>query len=100
MEIVLIMSQEHETLPKAEIKAVLKAEGVPFKIKSQYGGVLILDIPEEDEEANEVDEPAADCRICLDPAKELNAAFISCGHQACFDCAVRTHEQSQTCPVM
>ena len=47
MEIVLIMSQEHETLPKAEIKAVLKAEGVPFRIKKQYGGLLILDVPDE-----------------------------------------------------
>ncbi len=26
MEIVLILSQEHQTLPKAEIEAVLKAE--------------------------------------------------------------------------
>jgi tRNA (guanine10-N2)-dimethyltransferase len=47
MEIVLIMSQEHETLPKAEIEAVLKAENVPFKIRDLYDGVLILDIPDE-----------------------------------------------------
>jgi tRNA (guanine10-N2)-dimethyltransferase len=47
MEIVLIMSQEHETLPRAEIEAVLKAEGVPFRIKTQYGGLLILDVPDE-----------------------------------------------------
>ena len=32
MEIVLIMSQEHKTLPKAEIEAVLKAENIPFEI--------------------------------------------------------------------
>jgi tRNA (guanine10-N2)-dimethyltransferase len=46
MEIVLIMSQEHKTLPKAEIEAVLKAENIPFDIKSQYDGILILDVPE------------------------------------------------------
>jgi tRNA (guanine10-N2)-dimethyltransferase len=47
MEIVLIMSQEHTTLPKAEIKAVLKAEKIPFKIKNEYAGVLTIDIPDE-----------------------------------------------------
>ena len=47
MEIVLIMSQEHKTLPKAEIEAVLTAENIPFDIKDQYGGVLILKIPEK-----------------------------------------------------
>jgi len=44
MEIVFIMSKEHETLPKAEIEAVLMAEGVPFNIKKQYEGVIILEI--------------------------------------------------------
>jgi tRNA (guanine10-N2)-dimethyltransferase len=44
MEIVLIMSQEHQTLPRAEIEAVLTAEGVPFTIKNQYKGLLILDV--------------------------------------------------------
>jgi tRNA (guanine10-N2)-dimethyltransferase len=47
MEIVLIMSQEHTTLPKAEIKAILKAEKIPFKIKNEYAGVLTIDIPDE-----------------------------------------------------
>ena len=47
MEIVLIMSQEHKTLPKAEIEAVLKAENIPFDIINQYDGVLILNIPDE-----------------------------------------------------
>jgi len=46
MEIVLIMSQEHNTLPMAEIEAVLNAEGVPFNLKNQYEGILILDIPD------------------------------------------------------
>ena len=47
MEIVLIMSQEHQTLPKAEIEAVLKAESVPFSIKNQNGGVLVINVPED-----------------------------------------------------
>jgi tRNA (guanine10-N2)-dimethyltransferase len=47
MEIVLIISQEHTTLPKAEITSVLKAEKVPFRIRNEYAGVLIIDIPDE-----------------------------------------------------
>jgi tRNA (guanine10-N2)-dimethyltransferase len=47
MEIVLIISQEHKTLPIAEIEAVLKSENIPFDIKNQYDGVLIINIPEE-----------------------------------------------------
>ncbi len=47
MEIVLIMSQEHKTLPKAEIEAVLKAENIPFDILNQYDGVLILNVPDK-----------------------------------------------------
>jgi tRNA (guanine10-N2)-dimethyltransferase len=47
MEIVLIVSQEHKTLPKAEIKAILKAENIPFDILNQYDGVLILNVPDE-----------------------------------------------------
>ena len=46
MEIVFIMSQEHNTLPMAEIEAVLNAEGVPYNLKNQYEGILILDIPD------------------------------------------------------
>lgn len=47
MEIVLIMSQEHLTLPKAEIEAVFKAENVPYNIINQYDGVLIIDVPDD-----------------------------------------------------
>jgi tRNA (guanine10-N2)-dimethyltransferase len=47
MEIVLIMSQEHKTLPKAEIEAVLKAENIHFDVINQYDGVIILNIPDE-----------------------------------------------------
>ncbi len=47
MEIVLILSQEHQTLPKAEIEAVLNAESIPFSFENQYEGVLILNVPDE-----------------------------------------------------
>lgn len=47
MEIACIISLEHETLPKAELKAVLAAENIPFNIKKEYKGFLILEVPEE-----------------------------------------------------
>lgn len=47
MEIVLILSQEHQTLPKAEVEAVLNAESIPFSFENQYEGVLILNVPDE-----------------------------------------------------
>ena len=47
MEIIMIMSQEHTTLPRAEVESVLVAENVPFVIKDEYDGILILDIPDE-----------------------------------------------------
>ena len=37
MEIAFILSLEHPTLPKAEIKAVLKAEDISFTIKKDFG---------------------------------------------------------------
>ncbi|MDD3984497.1 MAG: TIGR01177 family methyltransferase [Methanobacterium sp.] len=47
MEIVLILSQENKTLPKAEIEAVLNAEKIPYNFKEQYDGILILNIPQK-----------------------------------------------------
>ena len=46
MEIAFILSLEHPTLPKAEINAVLKAEDISFTIKKDFGGLLILEIPQ------------------------------------------------------
>ena len=66
MEIVLIMSQEHKTLPKAEIEAVLKAENILFDVISQYEGVLILDVPDE----------------CLESLKMIAKRF-SYSHEVC-----------------
>lgn len=45
MEIAFILSLEHPTLPKAELKAVLNAENIPFEIIQEFDGLLILDIP-------------------------------------------------------
>ena len=48
MEIIFILSGEHETLPKAEVIASLEAEDVDFKIKFHEKCVLILEINEKD----------------------------------------------------
>ncbi|MBI5680443.1 MAG: TIGR01177 family methyltransferase [Methanobacterium sp.] len=48
MEIIFILSGEHETLPKAEISACLKAENISFKTKYYNEGILILKIAEKD----------------------------------------------------
>ncbi len=47
MEIAFILSLEHETLPEAELKAVLKTEKIPFSIKQKFNGFLIFEIPDE-----------------------------------------------------
>jgi tRNA (guanine10-N2)-dimethyltransferase len=47
MEIALILSREHQTLPKAELKGILEAEDIPFKIKNYFNGFLLLEIPEK-----------------------------------------------------
>ncbi len=46
MEVAFILSLEHPTLPKAEIKAVLKSENIPFTVKKDLEGLLILEIPQ------------------------------------------------------
>lgn len=52
MEIIFILSGEHETLPKAEIIASLEAENTSFAVKYHNSGILILEIP--DKEANTI----------------------------------------------
>lgn len=47
MEIALLLSQEHTTLPLAEVEAVLECEGINYHIKEDGEGLLILDIPHE-----------------------------------------------------
>jgi tRNA (guanine10-N2)-dimethyltransferase len=47
MEIALLLSQEHTTLPLAEVESVLECEGINYHIKEEGEGLLILDIPNE-----------------------------------------------------
>lgn len=46
MEIAFKLSLEHETLPEAELKAVLKAEKISYTVKRKFRGFLILEITE------------------------------------------------------
>lgn len=48
MELLLILSREHETLPKAEVMASLEGECLPYTIKCWYDGILILDSADKD----------------------------------------------------
>jgi len=47
MEIAMLLSKEHTTLPLAEVKAVLECEGINYYIKEEGDGLIILDIPHE-----------------------------------------------------
>jgi tRNA (guanine10-N2)-dimethyltransferase len=47
MEIAFILSLEHQTLPEAELKAVLRAENILYIIKKRFKGIVILEIPED-----------------------------------------------------
>lgn len=47
MEIAFILSLEHETLPEAELEAVLNAEEIPYGFKQKYNGFITIEIPEE-----------------------------------------------------
>lgn len=47
MEVALILSQEHPTLPRAEIEAVLECAGMDYQIITDREGLLILDLPDE-----------------------------------------------------
>jgi len=45
MEIMVILSQEHPELPSAELKSVLRSEGVEFSLIEDGRGYVILDAP-------------------------------------------------------
>ncbi|MDD3753340.1 MAG: TIGR01177 family methyltransferase [Methanobacterium sp.] len=47
MEVALILSQEHPTLPKAEVEAVLECEGITYSVVKDCGGLLLLSIPDK-----------------------------------------------------
>jgi tRNA (guanine10-N2)-dimethyltransferase len=46
MEVALVLSREHPTLPQAEVEAVFQAEGLNYKVKEKLNGLLILDLPQ------------------------------------------------------
>ena len=47
MEIALVLSKEHPTLPRAEVLAVLECEGIEYRVKKDQEGLLVLDLNEE-----------------------------------------------------
>jgi tRNA (guanine10-N2)-dimethyltransferase len=46
MEVALLLSKEHPTLPRAEVEAVLEAEKVDFRVKEEQKGLLIINVPD------------------------------------------------------
>jgi tRNA (guanine10-N2)-dimethyltransferase len=47
MEVALVLSREHQTLPRAEVEAVLETERMNYLVKKEQEGLLILDLPDE-----------------------------------------------------
>ncbi|EKQ55636.1 MAG: TIGR01177 family protein [Methanobacterium sp. Maddingley MBC34] len=47
MEIAMLLSKEHTTLPMAEVEAVLECERINYHIKEEHDGLLILEMPNE-----------------------------------------------------
>ena len=47
MEIALLLSKEHPTLPLAEVEAVLECEGIKYHLKGEQEGFLRLEFPLE-----------------------------------------------------
>ena len=46
MEIYLVLSRENITLPGSEVKSVLESEKIPYQIKNDLNGILIVKIPD------------------------------------------------------
>ncbi|MBO7719335.1 MAG: hypothetical protein J6S29_04190, partial [Methanosphaera sp.] len=44
MEITIILSQENETLPKAELIARMETLSIGYSILEEYPGVIVLDV--------------------------------------------------------
>lgn len=49
MELFLIQSQEHESLPIAELNAVIESEGFDCKVKSLRSGLVVIDSIDKDD---------------------------------------------------
>ena len=47
MEIALVLSKEHQTLPLAEVEAVLECEGISYSIIKDHEGLLLLNLNEK-----------------------------------------------------
>jgi tRNA (guanine10-N2)-dimethyltransferase len=47
MELFIILSREHETLPSAELKAVLESEKISFTFKTYEIGLVGLEVPDD-----------------------------------------------------
>lgn len=47
MEIALVLSREHPSLPRAELEAVLQTEGVTYQIVKDENGLIVLEIPDK-----------------------------------------------------
>jgi tRNA (guanine10-N2)-dimethyltransferase len=47
MEIALVLSREHPTLPLAEVEAVFQCEGLNYQVKINEEGFLVLEISDE-----------------------------------------------------
>jgi tRNA (guanine10-N2)-dimethyltransferase len=47
MEIALVLSKEHPTLPLAEVFAVLQCEGIDYQVKKEQEGLLVLNLKED-----------------------------------------------------
>ena len=52
MEIFLILSREHETLPLAELRAILEAEDIKYDLNEIDLGIIKLNTDFEDAAAN------------------------------------------------
>ncbi|WP_323736503.1 THUMP domain-containing protein [Methanosphaera sp. ISO3-F5] len=54
MEITVILSQENETLPRAELLARLETLEIPYEIQNEYPGVIELDVDADKQKITEL----------------------------------------------
>lgn len=59
MEITIILSQENETLPKAELISRLETLNISYEILEEYPGVIVLDVDANMDEVKELGEHLA-----------------------------------------
>ncbi|MDO5826011.1 MAG: hypothetical protein BZ137_07450 [Methanosphaera sp. rholeuAM130] len=54
MEITVILSQENETLPKAELTARMETLGIAYTILEEYPGVIVLEVDADEDLVNKL----------------------------------------------